>query len=446
MAISALGIGSGMDLNGLLDQLKSAERQKLQPFVEQRKSFEAKISAYGRLEGAIDGFRSAAAKLNDPDLFVSTTSSVDGDAVKSAASSGASVGEYSINVTQMARAYSVATAAIADKTASLGAGTVDLTLGNGSTFSVAIAAESSSLENVRDAINAKDAGVSASIVNDGNGYRLAFASTTTGTDAAVTSLTFGADLGTSLTLDATTEVTARNAQLTVNNIAVESQTNQVEGAIEGVTLSIQQTGSATLTVASDADGITKAVENFVTAYNTLQSRVDMLTRFDAATGDAGTLLGDATMRNIQSYLRTTMSDAGGGTFKLLSDIGISLQLDGSLELDKEKLSGIVKAQSPALSDFLAGAGTADGFTDRLDATLEQVLKDDGILDTATEGLEASVERVNDRYASMEVSIESTISRYRKQFAQLDSIVATMNSTSGYLAQQFDMMNAQLGRK
>ena len=83
--ISALGIGSGLDLNGLLDQLEGAERQKLVPIVQQKGSYQAKISAYGKLEGALSQFQVAAERLNDRDLYQSVTSKVNGTGITAAA-------------------------------------------------------------------------------------------------------------------------------------------------------------------------------------------------------------------------------------------------------------------------------------------------------------------------------------------------------------------------
>ncbi|TDR56135.1 flagellar hook-associated protein 2 [Halomonas ventosae] len=448
--ITALGIGSGMDLNGLVDQLAAAERQKLTPIAQQRQGVESKISAYGRLEGALSAFQVATSQLNDAKLYQGVGSEVTGSALKAAAANTAAPGRYQVEVTDLASAYSVATAGVADQEAELGAGSLTFTLGSGETFSADIAAGQSSLQEVRDAINAQDAGVQATIVNDGDPnapWRLVLASTEAGTEAAISDLQVGGDLATQLQLDATTEVAATNASLKVNGVTITSQSNRVEDAIQGVTLDLAETGSATVDVSLDTESIKKAVQGFVDAYNTLQSSMAKMTRFNAETGDAGALLGDGVLRRVQTQLRSELTGGvGEGEFRMLSQVGISVELDGSLKLDGDRLDEVMASNLDGLQAFFAGSSEEGGMAGKLNTTLDQMLGNDGALSIATDGLKSTVSSLENRYERMEASIDSTVARYRSQFAKLDSMISEMNSMSGYLSQQFDVMNAQLGRK
>ncbi|WP_136255282.1 flagellar filament capping protein FliD [Onishia niordana] len=456
-SISSLGIGSGLDLNGLLDQLKSAEREKLAPITQQQRSYQSQISAYGQLESSLSQFQDAAAKLNNAEFFQGVTSEVTGSAVTAAGGSDAAPGRYDIEVTQLARAQSLAAAGVTSSSDSLAsAGTLTLSVGGGDDTNIEIAADSS-LEDVRDSINASGAGIRASIVNDGGGfdgsgtagqpYRLVLTSEETGTESQM-SVTFsdtGSDLG--VALSAMTEsVTAANAELSVNGIDISSQSNTVEGAVQGVTLSLAETGTATLAVERDNGAVESAVKGFVDSYNKLQTKMADLTSFNAETGAAGELLGDSTLRSVESQLRNVLGgDAGDGTFQMLSDVGISLKVDGSLELDEEALGEAVSNDLSALSAFFTGADEAGGLAGKVDGVLGRMLEDGGLVANSTQGLEDTIERLGERYTRTEESINDTIARYRTQFAQLDSMIANMNSTSSYLTQQFDNMNAQLGR-
>ncbi|MBN7795821.1 flagellar filament capping protein FliD [Parahaliea mediterranea] len=444
-SIASLGVGSGLDLSGLLNQLEAAERKQLVPIVSQQKSHQAKISAFGVLEGVLEQFQTTAAKLSEADFFSSVTSSVTGDAATVSAGSEAMPGSYQIDITQRARGYSIATAGVADREANLGAGTITLDLQNGESMSVDIGAGDSSLEAIRDAINDAQGPVAASIVNDGSGtpHRLVLSSRETGTDNAIAAVDFGALAG-SLAVDAGTEVTARNAELTVNGIAIQSQSNTVEGAIQGVTLEVEETGQVEVELRRDDSAIKSAVTAFVNNYNALQKTINTLTSYDADSGTAGTLLGNNTLRSIESRLRSGMSHAvEGGDIALLSDIGIELQKDGTLKLDDEALGELLADNPAGLADFFAGE---DGFAVQMDSVVEAMVEESGLIEKATEGLSSSIERLGQRYDRMEQSIATTIERYRSQFGRLDSMIASMNSTSAYLTQQFDMMNAQLGRK
>ncbi|UWN48859.1 Flagellar hook-associated protein 2 [Alcanivorax sp. ALC70] len=152
-----------------------------------------------------------------------------------------------------------------------------------------IGEKQSTLEGVRDAINEAGGGVQAALMNDGGDtpYRLVLSSTETGTEAAISQVTFSGGVGDALALDQNSEVPALNAKLTVNGIEVTSQSNQVEDAIQGVTLNLRETGTATLDVTRDGAGIKKAVKGFAEAYNTLQETLDTLTRFNQETGESG---------------------------------------------------------------------------------------------------------------------------------------------------------------
>ncbi len=450
--ISSMGIGSGLDLNGLLDQLNAAERKKLEPIKMQQKNHQAKISAYGKLQSALTKLQEAAAKLNDPKFFQNVSSNVVGSGVKAAAKSDAPPGRYSINVEQLATAQSIVANGVESRTAQLGAGQVTLTLGNGTTKEISIDPAKSSLEDIRKAINDSKSGVTATIVNDGSGtpHRLVLTSNKTGTEAAVTAEFSGA-LADRLGAVADVTVSAQNASLTVNGIAITSQTNQVEGAIQGVTLDLEEKtkedGSVTVVVERNTLAIREGISGFVKAYNDLRKTIGELTSFNADTGAAGELLGDGALRTVESRLRGVLSGGvGQGELRMLSDIGITLQRDGTLKLDEEKMSGLVAANPQALANFFAGENKAGGLSGKLGETLDQVLRDRGLLDNAKRGLESRITGLKDRHERMERSIEQTIQRYRVQFGQLDAMIANMNQVSDYLFQQFDIMNAQLGRK
>jgi flagellar hook-associated protein 2 len=450
--ISSLGVGSGLDLNGLIDQLNSAERKKLEPIQRQQKSHQAKISAYGKLQSALTKLQESAAKLNDPKFFQNVSSTVVGSGVKAAAKSDAPPGRYSVQVNELATAQSVAANGVASRTAQLGGGTVSLALDNGTTKEIAIDPAKSSLEDIRKAINDSKSGVTATIVNDGSGtpHRLVLTSNKTGTESAVTAV-FSGGLADSLGAGAAVMVEAKNASLTVNGIAITSQTNRVEGAIQGVTLDLEEKtkedGSVTVVVERNTLAIREGISGFVKAYNDLRKTMDELTSFNADTGAAGELLGDSALRTVESRLRGVMSGGvGQGELRMLSDLGISLQRDGTLKLDEEKMSELVASSPQELGNFFAGENKAGGMAGKLSESLDQVLRDRGLLDNAKRGLESRITGLKDRFDRMERSIEQTMQRYRVQFGQLDAMIANMNQMSDYLFQQFDIMNAQLGRK
>lgn len=462
-SISSLGIGSGLNLNGLLDQLESAEREQLVPITTQQSSYRAKISAFGKLESALDKLQQAAAKLTEPESFQSVSSAVSGEGVAVSAETSAVPGSYQVSVSQLAQAHSVASGQVVDTSSALGATgfTISQTASDGETTSIDLTLTGNeSLEDLRDKINQQDGGVAASIINDGTGYRLVLNAKDTGTASKMTVTMSGADAATNdkFTFDpaaasgSTTTmsetVTAQDASLKVNGIAITSASNEVKEAIQGVTLNIsaivQEAEPAEVKVTRDEAGIKDTVQSFVDAYNSLQKTAGTLSSFDSDSGAAGTLLGDGTLRSVETQLRQVMSgSAGGGTFSVLSDIGVELTLDGTLEVDDEKLSDAISNDLSGLQQFFLGNGEeGEGLAGKLDAALGTMLDDKGIIDTATTGYEDRIDDLKERYTRTEETINNTVERYRKQFAQMDTLVSQMNSTMSYLTQQFDAMAAQ----
>ncbi|WP_110691705.1 flagellar filament capping protein FliD [Salinicola halophyticus] len=461
--ISSLGIGSGLDLSGLLDDLEDAEKQKLTPIVAQQQSYKTKLSAFGSLESSLTALRDAATKLSDPETFSAVTSSMTGDAVTATTTGDAVAGRYQVSVTSLAQAQSVASGGYEKKDDGLEmSGTLKFGSGE-SAFEIDVANDDS-LADLRDAINGKNGNVTATIVSDGSDkpYRLVLTSTETGTDStmSVSSASPGDALDVAFGFTSSVEageqvfsshgsseqtVAAQDAELTVNGIDITSQSNTVKGALEGVTFDLTSTtsGAETLKVSKDTESMTKAVKAFVTAYNSFQSTSDALTSYDSESDTAGALLGNSTMRTIESRLSSVLGYSDGdGTFSMLSDLGIERQLDGTLEVDDDKLSEAISSDSDAVSQFFAGVDGKGGLSASIDDTMGTILDDGGLLQIATDGIDSTLDRLGDRYTRMQESIDSTVERYRTQFASLDSLVSQMNSTSSYLTQQFDALSAQ----
>ena len=459
--ITSLGVGSGLDLTGLLDQLQEAERGKLAPITRQKEQQQAKISAYGQLQTSLNAFQDAVAKVNDPALYQSLSANVRGDAIKATATADALPGSYRVEVTKLATTGSLASSRVTESDTALdlqSAAAIQLTFGNSDTVSIDIAADSS-LTDIRDAINAnKDAGVNATIINDGTGYRLALSSKTTGADASIASFGFvdaaGATVAGPFAEDAATKQTGENAALTVNGIAISSANNKIEGAIQGVTLNLAElsiadgeTATSTVNVERDTLKQREAISGFVKAFNDLKGTIGKLTSFNGDSETAGELVGDSTVRTIESRLRSVLTGGvAGGELSTLNQLGITLQRDGTLEMDEDKISDLVANNPQALSDFFVGGEAGNGLAAQLDSTVEQMLGDNGVVKLAISGAENRVKSLDERYERMEKTIEGTISRYRTQFSQLDSMIAQMNSMSSYLTQQFEALDYQLGRK
>ncbi|NIF26497.1 flagellar filament capping protein FliD [Pantoea sp. Tr-811] len=454
--ITSLGVGSGLDLESILESLEESKTASLlDPITTQEESVEAEISAYGTLTSALDALQTAAEALADSSLYDSLSTSISGSGVSVSTSSAAVAGTYKIEVTQLAQAQSLATDGVSDTSTTLGTGTLTLQAGGSDAVSITLDSSNNTLEGLRDAINAADAGITATIVNDGSDspYRLVLTSNSTGTDAAMTvsySSDDSSDLASSLFGYAdgegnmTETVAAQDAELTINGIAVTSQSNTVEGALQGVTLTLSDTGSSqTLTIKRDTDKIEKAITAFVDAYNDFVGTVDDLTAYDADAGTSGELLGDSTTRRISTKLASDIySQIGSGTFSYLSQLGIGLESDGTLSIDEDTLESALTDNIDAVSEFFIGSDGSSGFISRMTTDLDSYLdEDNGLIVAKTDSLENKLDQLEERYEEKQALIDSEMDRWREQFTQLDTLISTLNSTADYLTEQFEALNS-----
>lgn len=374
MGIQSTGIGSNLDVNSLISKLMQVESQPLTTLAKKEASYQAKLTAYGSLSGALSSFQSGFAGLNNVSTFQNmSATSGDSTILSATTSSVATAGNYNINVTQLAKSQIISSAGQASTTASIGAGTSTTlsfqfgtisggTLSNGvytgATYTqdatqalgtVTIDSTNNSLQGIRDAINAANKGVSASIVGDGTAtpYHLVLSSAKTGaTSSLKITVTGDATLQSLLNYDPaatqnlTETTTATNATLTVNGISIISASNTNTDAIQGATLILSKVGSTTLSLANNTSGVQTSINAFVKSYNDFQATLKSLTGYDASTKKGGVLIGDATARGIQNQIRTTLSTAVnglGGGFTSLASIGVSFQKDGTMAVDSTKL-------------------------------------------------------------------------------------------------------------
>jgi flagellar hook-associated protein 2 len=388
MAIQATGVGSGLDVNGIVSQLMALERRPLDLLDQKEASFNAKLSAYGSVQSVLGTLQSAARALATPQKFaLATARMADTSIAGAAAGAGAATGSYGIEVQALAQAQKLRTGAFATTAATVGAGTLTIEFGSysGGAFSlnpakaaqtVSIAAGQDSLAAVRDAINGAGAGVQASIVNDGSGERLVIASRDSGAanslriavddadgnhgDAAgLSRLAYDASSGGASQL--VESVAGRDAVVVIDGITVTRPSNSVSGAIEGVTLSLAKAApgsTTTLTVARDVDGMKAALDAFVKAYNDAAAALRNLSAYDAETRTAAVLQGDAALRSVQSRLRAALGAAVqfAGGYDSLSALGIAVQRDGSLLADSAKLRAALADPARDAATALAAVG------------------------------------------------------------------------------------------
>ncbi|RQO51376.1 flagellar hook protein [Variovorax sp. KBW07] len=472
--ISSLGVGSNLNLADLLKQLQTAESQPLLALQERAKSYTSKLSAYGSIQSALGVLQASAKKLGDPALFQSVVGTPTVSGILSASATDVSAaGNYTIDVKQLAQAQTVISNGRADTKTAVGNGKITIDFGaitggtlnettgqyTGATFTpdatqvpkpITIDSSNNTLEGIRNAINSAKAGVTATIVNDGSGTpnRLVLTSSQTGEkssmritvdgDPALQGL-LGNDPAGVQNLKQTSA--AQNAKLIVNGIDVTSGTNTVKEAIQGATLTLVSTGKTGLSLKENTAGVKTAITDFVKAYNSLQSTAKTLTAYDPKTKTGAALVGDNTLRNLQSRIRqalTTPQAGGVNDMKVLTEIGVGFQKDGTLAIDNDKLDKALANNLKGVANlFSSGLGSTAGYGKQLDAIVTDL--NSNALKVASDGVTSTIKELDDQYDAVQMRVDATVDRYRKQFNQLDVLINSMNNTKNYLTQQFNAM-------
>jgi flagellar hook-associated protein 2 len=462
MPISSAGIGSGLDIAGLVSQLMSIEQRPLTLLAQKEASVQAKISAYGAIKGSLSSLQSAATAMSNEATFTARKAAIaNADVATVAATTAAVAGSYSLEVNSLAEAQVVASGQFAGTTANVGSGTLTIQLGKYSAgiftanpdktaVNISIGSDAATLADVRDAINDANAGVTASLVNDGIGNRLVLRSLDGGTentvkitavdddgihtdDAGLSRLIYDASTGGTSRL--TQQVPAADAALTVNGIPITSSTNTLTDAIEGVTLNLKKTniGSPTIvTVTNDTSVAKSGVERLVKAYNDALGVIKTQTNYNTETDTAATLNGESTLLALRTRLSAlvTTSIAPGLN---LSAIGVSVEKDGKLAIDSTKLATAL--DNGNVQKLFRGVGDVTGLGKQMSSLLEGVIDSKGLITSRTSGLTSAAKALQKQSEVVSDRLITIEARYRKQFTALDSLISNMTATSNYLSQQ-----------
>ena len=397
MAISSPGIGSNLDVNSIVSQLMALERQPLTRLTQKEAGYQAKLSAYGSIQGALSSFQTSMSGLANASKYTALSATVsDATVATASASSISSTGSYSMQVDKLAQKQSLVSNAFTDTTSVVGSGTINIQFGefDGSSFTqntdkasfnITIDSSNNSLSGIRDAINKANAGVTASIINTGSGYKLSLTSNDTGLKSTI-KLTVEENTGLPSDNTDTSGLSkiaydpaavsgsgknmsesqaASNAELTVNGITIAKQSNTITDVIQGVTLTLNKTTASgspvQINIGRDTASVSSAASDFVKAFNDLNNSIRSLTGYDAETKQAGLLQGESTPNSILNQIRGMMrltSKGLDGTMLNLSQLGITFQKSGALAFDSSKLNKLVESNPEAISGFFASTGLA----------------------------------------------------------------------------------------
>ena len=471
--ITSAGIGSGLDVNSIISALMKVESLPLTALQSKATTLQTNLSAFGQVQSLVSSLQDAAKPLFNTDNFkLTNTSSTDPSSVSAATSAGAVSGIYSVSVASLSASQSLVSPVgqFTDANAVVGTGSLTIRLGTWSadktTFTpgaasaditVPIGASENTLAGIRDKINAANAGVSATVVTDASGARLALQSSATGAangfrisvadddaangDAAgLSRLAYDPQSGVS---QMTLAQSAANTQATINGIAVTSSSNTLSGVIDGITFSLGKTTTqpVTVNVTRNTDTIKANVTALVAAYNALNSFLATETHYDPTSKVAAPLQGDSIATSIQNQMHTLVAQGSNASpaFSSLSSLGVQLQTDGSLKLDDAKFASAVTnlpELTKALSNVDPSTPSNNGFGKRFWSWTTSLLSSNGTLPGKTAAIQKSLAANQKDQANMNAQLAATQARLQAQYTALDSTMSKANALAAYVQQQF----------
>ncbi len=381
MGLSSPGIGSGLDIKGMVDAMVKADIARIQARHDKKLiSTNAEISAIGQVKSVLSNLQSTLNNLSNMSQINKMKSSIsDPKYFDATVTNQAQPGTYQVQVQSLAQSQSLSSAYFANSGASIGTGTITFNFGTYnsdlSTFTansevtpltVTISPGSDSLAAVCDAINAANSGVSACIVQDSLGARLSLSSSETGENHAMQIISDIAALNydpTTNNTSLTQNLAAQNSIVLVNGMKITQSTNQLNDVFAGVTLNLKEVTSTNinLTITNNQEHLTTCINEFIKKYNECMMLISNALGYDEETKTSGYFQGDVQIKSLKQDLQQVISNftgPAGSPFQSLADIGITTKRGGILELNQETFKTALNENFEAIGALFAKSITA----------------------------------------------------------------------------------------
>lgn len=450
--IQIMGLSSGIDYDTTIEHLLALERIPLTRMTERKSAYKQQQEAWRDINtrlSALDGRLSDLRLSSTFQRRIATSS--DEQLVSATAGNQAIEGTYELTIANTAVAHRVASDGEVKELVYNGDEIIRITVGQGDsqkTTEVTIKADSDLVTVVKD-INEAVAGVKATVI----GGRLVLESTDTGLSHQIRlngSKAFLVDqlrLGTDVDSDGNllgikTIRPAENAQLTINGIEVTSESNTLRDAVQGMTFTLRDAGTAQITVGQDVDSAVSKIKAFVDQYNSVISFIaekTKVTMTDAGDiGSIGTLQGDGTANRLREAIRfqTTSPIETEAKYNQLAVLGITTNKEGLLQIDEAKLREVLQEEPEEVAAFFQ-----EKASNMKDFIKDYVRYGTGILAEKQESIgrvmkdiDRQIERLEDRIARKEESLV-------RQFTALEKVLSSFQSQSDWLTLQMDQLSS-----
>jgi flagellar hook-associated protein 2 len=461
------GLGNGFDFQSVITALVAAKQVPIDQLSSDQQARQSQLTDYQSLGTNLLKLQTAAAALNTSGSFDRfSASSSDTNVLGVSATSGATPGNYTVNVTQLAAAHQFtnkATKAVATTTTSIvtgasatfsfkvGTGTVhDITLGTGAT-----------LDDLRTQINDLGAGVQASVLNTGTesnpAYRLVLSSTTTGLTNAITvtgdstNLDFlnASGTGGTDTLQAAQDATIVLGDPTANPVTIQRSNNTIADAIPGLTLTLKSTTPAgstdSVSVNFDTSAIKSNIKSLVSAYNNIVKFINDRNTYDTDKKQGGLFFAESTPKTVQSRLRQALADDVDGLTGLtsVSETGFKTERDGSITINDTALDSALSTNYTGIKNLFIGQAASSGVAQRLSDAIDGLdAVDTGALTLREKNLTTQIGDLSDRITQGKNSLSQYQEQLQLQYAQLDGLLRQFQTQANYLTQSQSQSQSQ----
>jgi flagellar hook-associated protein 2 len=420
LSSSGLATGQGIDVASTVSQLIAAIRAPEQVWQTQQSLAKVQGQALTQLNTEVTALSNAVSSLNDVAGAVTArgVTSSDSNLVSASASNATPVGSHTVVINSLATSSSYYSASVATSSTALANGTFTIKVGSGTAATVTIDSTNNTLDKLAAAINGQALGVSASVITDANGARLALVSNTSGAagDLTVSNVAGG--------LAFTKGVTGQNASLTVDGVPISSASNTVTGTVPGLALNLAGADPNTqvqITVSPDTSKIKQAITDFVTAYNTIVQDLSSQFTFNTTTNSAGPLAGDSVARMVQNELlnAATYSATGTNGFNTLVSLGVTMNNDGTLSIDDATLNNALNSNFADVQNFFQSAN-GTGFATVLDKQLNSLTDPtQGAFFVDIQGINSTQKSLQDQIDNFEVYVASQQTALTAQYDQVN---------------------------
>jgi flagellar hook-associated protein 2 len=432
---TSAGLGTGIDVQQFVQLATAGDQANITALQNQQTTLSSQTAALAKITTDLNNLQSAAFALSDPlgALDAQTATSSNSNVVSAVAASTATAGSHSVTVNSLATTSSYYTDPVASSSTPLTTGSFQVQVGSNAPVTVTVNSTNNTLDGLAAAINNQNIGVSASVVNDANGSRLALVSQTTGApgDVTVSSNTTN--------LNFNKAVTGLNASLIVDGVPISSTSNTVGGVINGVTLKL---GSASpnspvaLNVSPDTSQATTAINQFVSAYNTAVNDINTQFAVNSDGSGGGPLEADGSLRQAQQSLLSAIafSATGNGGAVNLASIGVNLNNDGTLSVDSGALASALSSNNSGVQNFLQN--TTTGFANNLSTVLTSLTDPSvGILGLDSQGISQTSQDLTQQIFDLQSSLATKQQNLTLVYAQVNATLQELPLLQSQLSQQ-----------